>query len=363
MRYVAGGQSAAGAHRIETFNACPRKWALRHAAREAEHAPVYPTKIGGLRESAGSAPLVGSAPDGADPAGVPRISSYGNIVDTGEAMMKGTLYHAMLQHHYLILRARQRGDDVEADSYMDPLSALWECARRGEIEQPHAAWQPLAARLAGYGALDPYCDHWGDTEQDWEIIGVECEFSTEIVVPPAMLPSMVHDRYLFTQRADLVVRSKATNRIYVVDHKSCGRYYPGTISRYALSTQRLGYNLHGRRTYGGRYGGVIYNFIQFPNESARTPLGWRFDRPEMPDVSLPEDNLIRTILDVERRIEWMRRQHGGRLPTDPMQWPGVFRSGEPCVGIRAEANCALLAQCTAGTMDIQTQPDFTIALD
>lgn len=125
---------------------------------------------------------------------------FSKPADEGSALSRGTLFHAVLEQHYLALRATQRGETFESN--IDALLSLDDVENQSE-QQSLVAW-----------IYDGYVRHYGN-DDDWEILEVEGSHTM-------WLPTERGTRSSFKLKAkiDLIVRSRRTGKIHVVDHKS-----------------------------------------------------------------------------------------------------------------------------------------------
>lgn len=252
MRLLDPGPSRKGWHRLQTVLQCPRKYAL-YVASKATPGPV-------------------SSP----------------------ALIKGTLLHTALAHHYALKRNPGAG-------LFSPLGAIEEQVKR----QPNAAEWDKHAQLVSQTYLQ-YELRWA--AEQWEVVNVERE-----------LVATIHDddrneAYLYTQRADLIVRHPQTGLVYIVDHKTTGRLSAKTLRRYTLSGQFRGYNFFGRGLLGDKFGGVVLNMIQWPRGDGDA----MFQRSDLEPAPHADKTFRDTVIHAERLIRDMTPKYD-----DPMAWPGV----------------------------------------
>lgn len=121
-------------------------------------------------------------------------------VSAGSALAKGSLWHLVLETHYLALMAGGTLDEAilaVQPHLTDPVSGLQ------TEDQELIQWM-----------YEGYIDHYGADTQ-WEILAVEYPFVINLADPDGN-PSP----YDIKGKIDLVVRNRDNNTIWVVDHKS-----------------------------------------------------------------------------------------------------------------------------------------------
>ena len=144
--------------------------------------------------------------------------------------------------------------------------------------------------------------------EQWEVVEVERELAATIEDKER------REAYLYTQRADLIVRNPTTGLLYIVDHKTTSRLTAKTLRRYTLSGQFRGYAFFGRGFLGNKFGGVILNMIQWP----RGDGGAMFQRSDLEPAPHADKTFKDTVIYAERLIRDLTPRHN-----DPMAWPGV----------------------------------------
>lgn len=251
-RLIDPGPSRAGWHRLQTALQCPRKYAL-HMAQKADPHPVT------------AAPLI-----------------------------KGILLHTGLAHRYAFLK------DPEADLWLEHEAPF----KLADAQPNPADWHDHMAVVQR--ALVQYDLYW-DGRDPWEVMEVEKELVAHIQ------DEARNQIYLYTQRADLIVRHKETGKVYIVDHKSTSRLVSRTLRRYTLSGQFRGYQMFGRGLLGEQFGGVILNMIQWPDKSGIA----KFERHELEPAPHADRTFKYTILHAERVI----RDLDSSVP--PIMQPGA----------------------------------------
>ena len=233
----------------------------------------------------------------------PRLFAYNHRLKLGgegdrAPLLKGSLLHQGLAHHYVRKQEAQSGGDPNL--WAAPDDAIEECAKK------------LGGNAADYidiakAATRAYALHW--MHEKLKILHVEEVFRSEI------------GGYKFTQRFDLVAEDE-TGKVLIFDHKSTSRLTAGTPERYTLSGQFLGMAMFGRNIWGDRFGGVRLNFVEMPN--GQNPR-FQFMRME-PD---PAPSALRTfpltVLHARQRIEQL---DASGIP--PNEWPMAV-SEQTCI--------------------------------
>ena len=130
-------------------------------------------------------------------------------VDEMSALGKGTLWHLVMEAHYLNIQMCQRGligkDELE-DRLHEEVGALLCDPITGEQSEV----QELVAWM-----YEGYREQWGYDDQ-WQILAVEHKFHSRI---PSVSEND-HSPFVLKGKLDLVVRDRNTGYIWVVDHKS-----------------------------------------------------------------------------------------------------------------------------------------------
>lgn len=236
-------------------------------------------------------------------------------------LVRGTLIHIGLAHHYRRLQAMQQGEDPTR--FFDPPSAVEAAA--AEMDTPLAyALVPLVQRV-----LRAYILRWAQVDRGFRVVAVEEIFSWAPgeLIRPAWAPVRCteqeyeearargvpdhHARFRavyipareYTMRIDLCLRSLSSKRIFALDHKGTGFMGQDIAARYILSGQFLGITATGQRLWGDAFGGVRPNIIAF----GATPS---FDRPQLP----PAPGALASFADTVQAAHVARelRRHGRR---------------------------------------------------
>jgi hypothetical protein len=212
-------------------------------------------------------------------------------------LLKGSLVHQGLAHHYARIQAEQRGEDPE--QWATPELAIeHEAVALGQYA---AQYVPLAKK-----AVAEYRLHW--LHEKLDVLNVEDVFTAEI------------GGFKFTQRFDLVVRDH-TGKVVIIDHKTTGRI-SSSGTRYTLSGQFLGMMAFGRNIWGDEFGGVRINFIELPQLLA-APCKFTRIEPDPAPMALKGFSL--TVLHARQRIE-----HLDASGIPPNEWPMAL-SEQTCV--------------------------------
>lgn len=244
-------------------------------------------------------------------------------------LVKGQLLHVGLAHHYELKRLRGKGKPTA--HLWSPTQAIGQLA----LEQhalPHTTdmWMDLAPKIQA--VMQDYALFWGE-DPHWEVLAVEKElrlrvtdterwqhsgdvgfhagqplwskaealgwglvaYSRGTLDPNHLAPEFSPARYLYTQRADLIVRHRETRKVYIVDHKSTSRKIPTPPRKFTNDGQFVGYELFGKLNYKEKFGGVIANMIQLSDPP-------EFKRPSLEPSAHDLEQFKATIIHAERVI-------------------------------------------------------------
>lgn len=279
MILIDSGPSEAGWHRLESFLRCPQLYAYEH---------VLKLDLEGDKE-----PLV-----------------------------RGSLVHVGLAHHYAIKGAPQRKkkgalqDGVEweeackdsqgrflgvvphvitdPDRFYSPMDAMALAADRWTAEGSKIALKILPYAQA---MVQAHNDHWrGTSRERFEIVGVEFP-----------MRASVHG-VLYTARIDLAIRTR--QGVKIIDHKTAANPTSArTMNRYQLSGQIHGLRHFGMMKWGRHFAGLEINVV-----GATEPYAFK---RQAPAASPHMTNCFeQVILDAESGIQSLLR--AGR---DPWEWP------------------------------------------
>lgn len=277
MKLIDPGQSSWGAHRHDTLGRCLRMYGYSYVLEE------------------------------------PRTST--------EPQMFGTLIHLALAHRYMASMCEKWEEENE---YLAPLDAL---AVKLEDEPD---WDYLAPKVEEfylqYGWEFDYAD------KGWTPLAIEKELKMQL--------RDGGDSFLFTQRADLIVKSASTGKVYIVDHKTASR--PG-IRPFEVSLQMVGYQIFGEKMFGRKFGGVLINLLRKPGRDGV----WKFSRHVL-DIGEGMKAAFKPSM-LHRRRE-LAKLEASDLPIS--NWPMAI-SDQIC-WTRYGA-CPYVAKCKQGTDTTPTQ--------
>lgn len=138
----------------------------------------------------------------------------------GSALHKGSLYHAVMEEHYRVIKEYQdnnkgrnpKEDSEEEAALLDACKAavwplLWD-QRAGRFHDDVAeliAWM-YEGHVSNYGTMP-----------EWRIMSVEHQ-----IITPLRNEAGRRTRYHLKAKLDLIVRIRTTGGLWVVDHKSGG---------------------------------------------------------------------------------------------------------------------------------------------
>lgn len=235
----------------------------------------------------------------------PRLYALSYLVEhrtsdepPAEPLMKGSLMHIGLAHHYA-----QKSDLFEDKDIYSPQEAIEVLAQ----QQPaghRAAWQRHVPEIQR--TLADYQIHWSG--EQWKTIAIEHELLVNV------FDEERNKSYLYTQRVDAVWQHPMTGKIYFVDHKTAARFTSRTLGGYSMNGQFLGYQMIGERMYKDRWGGVLLNVIEW-GKGGGSPTFQQMPINPAPHSVVQFPNAIiraeRTIQDYEK--------------TQPAKWPATHQ--------------------------------------
>lgn len=226
------------------------------------------------------------------------------------ALIRGSLMHLILAHHYMRIQARQQGTDP--NEWMDPTDAVNEmCLQKGGDWAKHAD--------VIHDCYAAYRGRWATEE--FKVLEVERLAYAKI------------KGHLFTGRFDLVIEDRR-GEVWVIDHKTSSRLTATQRKYYGVSGQLIGYSYLGQQIYGEKFAGLMLNQIQHtkPCKFARIPLP-------------PAPNLLRKfpqiVDDAETRIQELRAS--GRKEDS---WP---MAANELTCFHRYGACKFLDRCRWGT--------------
>ncbi len=162
------------------------------------------------------------------------LERWSKVQPDHTALGKGTLWHYVLEAHYLQLM-----EGKPTGPLIDQMLGQW----RKEGRDPETL-ELLEWMYSGYLSM------WG-LDPDWEIIAVEYPF-----VFPLVNREGVKTRFRLKGKIDLIVRYRPNGRVFCVDHKSCS-VLPNQ-KELDLDDQ-FGLYLWGLRQIGHKPFGAIYS--------------------------------------------------------------------------------------------------------
>lgn len=216
-------------------------------------------------------------------------------------LLRGSMGHIGLAHHYARLRARQQGQDPERFYTVEEAVRLLAAQPAGaEGARNHgknvAMWEAQVPLVLA--ALQAYLREYGTNEK------------MEIMLVEEVLTANVGG-HAYTQRADLVARGR-DGLVKVFDHKFVGSLRgKSAADLYTLSGQFLGFSLFGRSLWGERFSGVFGNFIGWNN-------GENFTFLRKPPELAPFAESCHPLAVKDAEEEWARLEAEGR---DPWLYP------------------------------------------
>jgi hypothetical protein len=187
------------------------------------------------------------------------------------ALIKGSLIHTGLAHHYRRMMADQQGEDRE--QWYEPMIAMqFQAAAEG------VDW--IDCLEASQDCVKDYISHYG--VEEFKVVAVEEMISTQI------------GEHLVTGRADLIIQQRSTGKVWIVDHKSTGRISGAQSKYYGISGQLIGYEYMGREIFGEHWGGMLLNQVQHTKP--------KYNRVELPPAPNMLARFPQVVRDAEERI-------------------------------------------------------------
>jgi len=274
------GPSPFGGHRYALFDLCPRRYGLEH-----EHYPMPYYDQNGVLSSPPEVHI--------DPLTI--HDDWAEAEGTVWELVRGTMIHTGLAHHYAIMRARQKGDDETINRLYSPIEAMRALARYEKERKPEDTDLWDSALELGQRILPSYANRYAFEKLRIEV--VEEVFALNMGEAP------------YTFRLDLGVRD-TLGKFWFVDHKTTTRLRKDHGVIYGLSIQFQAYAIAGQAIMADRYGGVMANMIECGEDALK------FERPRMP--SIPG-----FLMGFAERIETIYRQMKALVDAGlpPSRWP------------------------------------------
>lgn len=268
------GPSEAGAHRLESWRICKRKFARKYEAAERRG----------------------------------EIAQHGE--STKDYLIIGSLVHLGRAHWYAKVRAWQRGEDPEV--FHEPARAVELLAEmKGGT---WASYVPLSLDI-----VKRSIDFYAEDAKRYRILFVEDQLRAMVGGDdPRVNAVLGAEGFLYTQRIDLAYED-GNSMVWIVDHKGTGRLSGREGTTYSLDGQMIGYRVLGKKLWGDRFGGVLAMLFE-------RKVGGKFGRfsvPIAPQAVRDFKEMI-TLNELEIR-QW--RSTGTR----PEQYPPAM-SGQICSG-------------------------------
>ena len=207
-------------------------------------------------------------------------------------LMRGSLVHIALAHHFVRMRAIQQHEDP--NRYYTPRDAM-------NVLAPKLGLLAVELLPVAQATVEEYLALYAD--EGWHILYVEEEFRTE-------LRDASGRTTLFTMRPDLIVEDRS-GRSWICDHKIVSRLDSKISPRYTLSGQFLALQTLGQVLFGTAFGGCIVNAIQ-------AAPGMRVKKYPVEPAPASLQRFPRLILDVADAIARLDAEE-----RDPMDWPGA----------------------------------------
>lgn len=209
-------------------------------------------------------------------------------------LVRGSLLHVGCAHFYSQMRAVQQKTDP--GRYYDPLDAM-------ALVAPD--WGELGKNLLPLTqqVMTEYMKARAADAINYRIVNVE-----------EQVRAMLGDKYLFTQRWDLVLLDRA-GLVWIMDHKSSSKPGPSTVLNYMLSGQFLGAELIARKMFkerGAQWGGIKINVLGVSNP-------FSFPRDNLPFRGGAVDRFRDDMVVLEDKLADLEKRG-----VDPWEYPGAW---------------------------------------
>lgn len=132
--------------------------------------------------------------------------------DEDSPLFKGSLWHLVMQDHYLVLKAWQEANPRRRKY---PAELYDQCREAAYAHLAVDSEEQTEVQSLVQWMYDGYVEYHGLNE-DWEILAVEYELAEPLIDPRTGNPSP----YILKAKLDLVIRHRVTRKVWVVDHKS-----------------------------------------------------------------------------------------------------------------------------------------------
>lgn len=221
---------------------------------------------------------------------------------TSPALARGTDWHAVMETHYL----RKQQCDKTKTAY-PTLAEEYEFLCNRHLLNKSGDWQDETAELIAW-MLSGYLEEYG-WDEDWRVLGVE--HAAQVWLPT---PQGTRSRIKLKLKIDLVIKTRDTGKIWVVDHKSC-RDLPKE-KNLAIDDQ-FGLYTWGMRQLGRTVFGSIHNAARTQrNKTKPQPLDERFMRRKMHRTDFELDTIAVEAYKTLRRAYSIKPGEAERAP-DP----------------------------------------------
>lgn len=231
------------------------------------------------------------------------LERAGYVGDDRDALLRGSLFHVGMAHHYAREQALQL--DRDPDDYYTSIDAMELYVRLNPECDPFLE--------ACTEAIEEYADVYA--MEDYRILGVEHLVEMSIVGP------LTEKTYRHTMRLDLILQDRA-GRVWIVDHKTSGqRVDKRKRQGFELSGQVIGASWWARKEYGLDFAGFMINFVGI------TAKGRQFERFHPRLAPYAQSMFPLTIEHSEEYLLWCQARYGD----NPDDWPPMLQEQGPCM--------------------------------
>lgn len=189
----------------------------------------------------------------------------------------GTLWHKLMELHYTAIRTGER----------EPKRAVAEALFEFQRMRKNAEVLDLLRWM-----YDGYLEQYG-YDDEWEIVATEHR-----ALVPLRHPSGIKSRFVLKMIIDLVVRDRATGRVWLVDHKA-----HGTIpkAKELDLDDQFGLYTWGLRQLGHKPFGAVYSTARTQRNKVKPQtLADRFDRHLMTRTDFELNTIAQEALNTAR---------------------------------------------------------------
>lgn len=200
----------------------------------------------------------------------------------GSALFKGSMWHNVMEDHYLYLMEQWDSGMITADTHPfdeDHLAAAKETTRRHVIDPETGGYINEDAELIDW-MYEGHLEHYG-LDLEWTPVAVEYPFQLKLINPENGRPS----QYQLKGKIDMVMRHNLTGLLWIMDHKS-GANLPSQMDLeiddqfglYSWAMRQLGWPIAGSIHSAARTKRNLADFPGYEGKSKPQALEDRYRR-------------------------------------------------------------------------------------